>query len=306
MIAGFWSGLSGRLADRTAAAVFSPAFAFWVAGLLAWYVSDPGRLAASAAEAARLPEVTLLGAVVLLLMVVAASGVLAEQLAPAALRLLQGHWPRPLTPLAGRLARRHRERQERLEERWQELYARVAAEAASPGDEDELLDVEQRLAAMPARPDLLLPTRLGNLLRAAETGVHDKYGMDAVRCWPALWLLLPEFTRTEVAGARKTLDAVAVWWIWSALLAVWTALTPWALPVAAVAAALSYAALLGAAARYGELVDAAFALHRGLLYEAVGRPVPGSPDAEVSCGKALTAALWRGPAGAGPPHAPPP
>lgn len=59
---------------------------------------------------------------------------------------------------------------------------------------------------MPAHANRLMPTRLGNVLRAAESGVEDKYGIDPVPCWPALWLVLPDETRTEVTAARASLD----------------------------------------------------------------------------------------------------
>jgi hypothetical protein len=74
----------------------------------------------------------------------------------------------------------------------------------------------------------------------------------------------------------------------------WTFLTPWALLLAAIACALTYPAVVGAAARFGELVDATFDLHRGLLYDALGWPRPDSGESERDRGEALTQALWRG------------
>lgn len=148
---------------------------------------------------------------------------------------------------------------------------------------------------MPAHADRLMPTRLGIVLRAAESGVEDKYGIDPVGCWPALRLVLPDATRTEVTAARASLDTAATWSLWSVLVAVWVVFTPWAVLVALVAAAAAYPNLLGTAGRYGELVGAAFALHRGLLYDALGRPQPAQPSDERAAGRALTAALWRGP-----------
>jgi len=44
----------------------------------------------------------------------------------------------------------------------------------------------------PAESDRHMPTKLGNILRAAELRSKDKYGLDAVICWPRLWLLLPD------------------------------------------------------------------------------------------------------------------
>ena len=297
MISSFWSGLGSNLAERWAAALFTPAFAFWALGVGAWLLRRPD------ADASRrlmdafqgLSGIAQTALIVLVLLVAAASSVVAERLALAVLRALEGYWPRPLRQLARALVRRHAARFEALEKRWDELYLRHEEGRSTPGEQQELIDLERRLAAMPAHADLLMPTRLGNVLRAAESGVEDKYGIDPVRCWPALWLVLPDVTRTEVTAARASLDTAATWSLWSVLVAVWAVFTPWAVLVAVVAAVAAYPNLLGSAARYGELVDAAFALHRGLLYDALGRPRPAQPSDERAAGRALTAALWRGP-----------
>ncbi|MEK6438967.1 hypothetical protein [Pseudonocardia sp. T1-2H] len=297
MISSFWSGLGGKLAERGAAALFTPAFAFWALGVGAWLLSRPDaaaqrRLMDAFEGLSGIAQATL---IVLVLLVVAASSVVAERLALAVLRVLEGYWPRPLRALARALVRWRAARFVVLEKRWVELYARHEEGRSAQGEEQELVDLERRLAALPARADRLMPTRLGNVLRAAESGVEDKYGIDPVRCWPALWLVLPDATRTEVTAARASLDTAATWVLWSVLVVVWAVFTPWAVPVAVVAAVAAYANLLGTAARYGELVDAAFALHRGLLYDALGRPRPSQPSDERAAGRVLTAALWRGP-----------
>ena len=140
-----------------------------------------------------------------------------------------------------------------------------------------------------------MPTRIGNILRASESGIVGKYGIDPVRCWPALWLVLPDTTQRVVGAARSSLDTAVTWWLWAVLLAVWTIFTPWALLVAAAASWPAYLNVRTTAARYGELVDATFAIHRGLLYDGLGRPRPAASHEHAS-GEALTAALWRGPA----------
>jgi hypothetical protein len=79
------------------------------------------------------------------------------------------------------------------------------------------------------------------------------------------------------------------------LFAIWTVLAWWALPISAVvAAATYYGSLLSTAEVYGDLVTAAFDVHRGQLYKAVRWPQPGGPDEESAAGAALTEYLWRG------------
>lgn len=296
MITSFWSGLGGKLAERWLSALFTPAFGFWALGVGAWLVSTPDPARRRFVEGLQGPSTIAQAAlIVLVLLVVAASSVVAERMALAVLRTVEGYWPPPLQPLARALVKRRATRFEALERRWNELYPRNETGCCDPAEKKELLALELRLAAMPADADLLMPTRLGNVLRAAESGVEVKYGIDPVRCWPALWLLLPDATRTEVTAARASLDTGATWLLWSVLVAVWAVFTPWAVLVAGVAAVAAYVNLVGIAIGYGEVIDAAFALHRGLLYDALGRPRPARPSDERNAGRALTAALWRGP-----------
>src|SRR5262249_9857532 len=57
----------------------------------------------------------------------------------------------------------------------------------------------------PAETDIL-PTSLGNALRAAERRAGDRYGLDAIVLWPRLYLVIPSKTKTAVSAARGELD----------------------------------------------------------------------------------------------------
>ncbi|MGW7414895.1 hypothetical protein [Streptomyces sp. NPDC054863] len=310
MITSIWAGLAAHVSERVAGLLLSPACGFWLIGAGAWWLTDRPTLSRWLERAASLTAVGQVGVLLVTLLVIAASGLLVDQLAPAVLRLLQGYWPRALSPVRRRLVARHRARKEKWDEQWAVLYTQEAEAPQSdpPGTQEseaseQLLALESRLTQIPGRPSQLMPTRLGNVLRAGGTRVRDKYGLDAVHCWPALWLLLPEETRSEVADARTALDSAATWWTWSVLLAAWSATTPWILLPAAAAVLLSHSALLVGAVRYADLVGGVFDVHRGLLYEAVGRPHPAGSPTEPTAGRALTTALLRGPALADPPTA---
>jgi len=315
MITTFWSGLAGRLADRTALALFSPASAFWLVGFLGWSQGDPvGRLRSLAERVAGQPQliewlVLISGLAVLLI-----SGVITERLVPVAMAVLQGEWTVLFRPLTRRLTAHQFRIKEQLESRWETLYSDVAqaqkaAEGPEPGPaasrlvetEQELLDVERRLGRYPIRSQRVAPTRFGNVMRAADARVLDKYGLDAARCWPALWLVVPDIVREQVAAARRTLDAAVLWWVWSILLAIWLVLDLRVLVPVVVSAVIAYRSAVTAAAQYGDLIDAAYTVHRGALYDAVNWPRPAGPDTEVASGEALTTSLWRGPALAEPP-----
>ncbi|MER5756896.1 hypothetical protein [Streptomyces sp. NPDC002088] len=181
---------------------------------------------------------------------------------PAVVRLYEGYW----SPLPGgkALMRSGRER--------------IAA-AADP----------ERPWTSPT-PDRLMPTRLGNILAAAEQQA-DRYGMDAVTAWPRLYTALPEPFTILFGQAAASLElmisvsalgglfalvacpvaAVILPWYWAPLLLWAGGLLAWA----------GYRGALGAAARYGELVRTAFDVHRWLLLDAMGLSRPESWAAEL-------------------------
>jgi hypothetical protein len=239
-----------------------------------------------------LPPVVQAALVVVALLVVMGSSLIADHATFNVIRLLEGYWP---TPVARAVVARRRKRLRTLEGRWNELMAKTDEGTASDEEHAELARLEATLAAMPARPEHVMPTRLGNVLRAAEDAVEAKYGLDAVRCWSVLWLVLPEVTRNELEASRTALNTAATWWLWGALLVVWVVFTPWAILAAVVASWLAYRAVLAAGAQYASLIDAAYALHRGALYDGLGYPRPATPEAERDAGRNLTEALARGP-----------
>ncbi|MFJ3310033.1 hypothetical protein ACIPSA_44925 [Streptomyces sp. NPDC086549] len=140
-------------------------------------------------------------------------------------------------------------------------------------------------------PERLMPTRFGNVLRAAEQAA-ERYGMDAVTAWPRLYTVLPDAFRASLATAAGTLDLMVTI---SMLGAVFTVagttvaalLLPWqAAPVCAVAglvvARLGYRGAVHAAAPYGDLVRSAFDVHRWLLIDAMGLQRPGGYAEELA------------------------
>jgi hypothetical protein len=141
-----------------------------------------------------------------------------------------------------------------------------------------------------------MPTRLGDILRAAEYRPYSKYGLDAVICWYALWLLLPDDAKTELVQARTALDNAARGWLWGALFLVWTPWAWWAIPVGVLIPTLTYyVGILGAATLFGDLMVTAYDLHRFKLYDSLHLPRPKSPVAEKERdGPRVTNLLWGG------------
>ncbi len=139
-----------------------------------------------------------------------------------------------------------------------------------------------------------MPTKLGNILRSAENRPWDKYGLDAVICWPRLWLLLPEEVKKELSEARASLDSAARTLLWGVLFLVWTIWAWWALLVGLIIAIWAYQWALNAAEVYGDLLESTFDLHRFSLYDMLRWPPPENSVVEKEEGTKLTRYLFRG------------
>jgi hypothetical protein len=302
MLTELWTGLGGKLADRLVAALFSPSLLFWAAGAVAW-VSHEGGLAswpgrALAVRGTGAPVELQVAAIVVALGVLLLTGQLVDWLTMPALRLMEGYWPAACAGLHRLLVDRIARRQEAATARWRALQRSTDNLTAS--ERAELLRLERHLRRLPLLAQQLMPTRLGNTLRASEARPARKYGLDPVVCWPHLWLLLPDIVQGQLADARTRLDRAAATVLWGLLIVVWTWWSPWALVAAAAVTAGGYLAAVRAAATFGDLVEAAWDLYRPELYRAVRWPLPDNPAEEYREGRALTSYLRRGARGTTP------
>jgi hypothetical protein len=286
-------------------------------------------LSATATGLHQLPGLAQGVVIVAALLLVAVSALAAERLTTPLLRLLEGYGWHPQW-LRDRLIGYRRGRYTHWAEQRDNLTRQQLLGILKPEEFFELEDLEQadpdtdplrlmelrqlraagldarltgqlgraraRLRRMPRQDALGMPTRLGDILRAAERRPADKYGLDTIACWPALWLLLPAEAKTELVQARSALDNAARTWLWSALFVVWTPWTWLALPIAVVVPAVAYyVGILTAATAFGELTVTAFDLYRFLLYDQLRLPRPASPAAERrQSGRRVTAFLWSG------------
>src|ERR671923_45020 len=92
MLAGFWTGVGGKLAERLVATILTPAFAFWAGGLLAW-VDREGWASVEnwiADRSSGVQAALAIGSILL----IAVSGLVVEHLTLPVLRFLEGYWPR--------------------------------------------------------------------------------------------------------------------------------------------------------------------------------------------------------------------
>jgi hypothetical protein len=226
-------------------------------------------------------------------LLLAAAAVLSLILQPlqfALIRAFEGYWGGWLpgrvlgsVGIAWQRGRRGRLRDARAvdapEGTWRSKLAALRQEAAS-----------ERLGEFPDY-DRILPTRLGNILRAAEDRAGSRHGLGAVVAWPRLYPLLDGRlllilleqryqlnlqTRLSAAFVLDAAIATALlrnygWWN---LLGLGLLGLAW----------LSYRAALAAAKAYGTTVEAAFDLHRFQLLKAlhVGLPPDGMTERKLN------------------------
>ena len=329
MSAKFLEGLGGKLAEQWIATLLTPAFVFWAGGAVAllqrfgwtststWFNQQPEAL-----------QIFLLIGIFCLIV---ASAFVVQRFDFSVLRFLEGYWHPWLNPVRRWCINRQFAHSRTLNLNYQHI-ARELKQSQLTGPQESEFYVLQQLDPAELTPEQevkltnltklvqhraeqqskfaqldwqlmhrplfsqLMPTRLGNILRAAEQRPLERYGLDAIVCWSRLWLLLPDAVKKDLQEARADLNTAARVWLWSLLFIGWVALGAWwAAPIGILSALFAYYSwALDAARTYGELIEAAFDLHRHLLYQSLRWNLPADPEVERRVGKELTAYLWRG------------
>jgi hypothetical protein len=211
-------------------------------------------------------------------------------------RLLEGYWPRWARPTTRCGLAWQRRREQRLKERMR------LPEGRRP-DEGEIrragIAATTLRSAFPARPDLIRPTALGNVIAAFEERAGGAYGWDTPVAWPRLYPLLDGEVRAIVDDRRDVLDAMCRLAVTALLTAVVTvgllAAWGWWVLLALAPAALgwiAYRVAIPTAGALGEAIRVAFDLNRFAMYPALHVALPADPDAERAANRALCAA-WR-------------
>ncbi len=303
-------GLGGRLTERATLDLFVPAAIFWAGGIATLLLhSNAGFWGWGLANLTAV-DVTGLQNQILQLFnpsgfqqflpvigLVFFSALAVDRFVLPALQWTEGYLPTWLTPVRQALVKRRQRQLDRDRRRYDRLAATY--DVHSYAERSEYGELDRRLELRtPGTARDLMPTELGNILRAAETRPKDKYGLDVIVCWPRLWLVLPESAINELAAARADLDTAIRIGLWGGFFLVWSIWVWWAVPVAVLVIFLAYRSALGAAGPYGNLIESAFDMYRMTLYEKAGWSPPGKLLAEeIAHGKALTAYFWRRPSG---------
>jgi hypothetical protein len=294
MLDKFWESIGSNLANRWLDYIFGPAFLFWVGGfgLYVWQTGWQQVLM----EAQSLNQLQQGGWIVLSLSVLIFSSVLLQAIRFPILRLLEGYWIWPFSYLSTWIvALRKPSYQKKYAELRDLMKASEDKESFDTRQREELIRLENWAHWHPVKSKDLLPTELGNILRARERSPERKYGLDAVICWPRLWPLLHENMRTDLANARSSLDHLVELWFCGLLFLLWTFWTSWiALIIGSLWMIVTYVMARQAAMAYGDLLETAFDLQRLSLYDAIGWPRPTNSEEEKILGTQMTEFLWRG------------
>lgn len=195
----------------------------------------------------------------------------------ALVRILEGYgWPAANTLVVWLTARQGRRRQA--------LRDAIQIDAAEVSVEQQtaMSEAARRLSTYFPQAHRLLPTALGNALRAAEDLPTLRYGVDAIVVWPRLYPLVSTKLAATIDGARQQLDFLArmsvmfvlaafislayLWhaWLWAAATVVVFLLFAW----------LAYRGAVEAAVAYGLTVQSAIDLHRFDFLKALHLALP--------------------------------
>jgi hypothetical protein len=286
----FWEGAGHQFGERFLVRALGPALLFWIGMFLAYY----RRLGFAPIDRAAPDkwDTWLVFGTIAAILLIAASAAAIEPVVLPALRLLEGY-ALPNGRLRAAFVRRQLDRARALAERWRTL-AEMGLDQLSAPQREEYAALDLELRRIPRDPALVMPSRLGNILRAAEHRPEARYGLSTMVCWPYLWLLLPDDARKELSDARERLDNAVRGFIFSILFTGCGCLAIWPIPVGLFAAFVSYLLTLTPAEVYGDLVFAAFTLYRVRLYRAMRWVAPISPHDERAYGEQLSLYLFRG------------
>lgn len=292
MLTQFWEEVGGGLGEQWVSRLLRSSLVFWSGGLLAWVSRQPNGWQVLLDRWATLtPEAQIAVLVGALLAVIASSAVMEWAQFPL-LQLMEGYWPLPRLRLT--ITRKVTARLRKKQCCWQELNHR-GLNTLNPRECLEYAALDREVILLhPAADSALLPTALGNRLRAAEEYPEVRYGLNAVVTWPRLWPLLPEAFQVAVGEARGQVNAAVRIFGWGLLFCIWGVWAWWTIPVGGGLMLAAWLRALSASEVYGNLLRAAFDLHRFALYEQLRWPLPEDTAEERAWGERLTVYLYRG------------
>jgi len=302
MFTTFWGTMFGGQYKKWNINAFLPPLLFWGGGMAVWYESNGWGLNIIWNKFDYLSNLdsTQVGIFLFLLIsLMIVSYKFAEWLQFPLIRFIEGYWPFYLNCLKSYLVERLESNLKSKKIEWDILAKNYNNLEIS--QKKKFIKLDNELEQYPLL--LKLPTRFGNLLRVAEEYPFNRYGLETIRVWPNLWLLIPDRTRKELIESNKVLYDKVTLFFWCSIFFVWTmiafiewdSLIWWPLIVSILGVLfVYYTGLIPAASDFGDLLRASFDVHRFTLYEALRLPLPSKPIDEYKDGKNLSKYLKRG------------
>jgi len=291
-----WDEVVDNAAKSWAERLTSPALFFWGVGVFVFGHHIGWK--SIQASMSGLTDFAAVGLIVGVVLLIAASSKIIEEMQHVPLGLLRGDWPRAFHPLRRKLVLGA------LHE-WSIKRARLATlmehyDHLTPEEELEYAQLDDVLKNDYPALHRFHPTRIGNRLQSAEDYPSMRYGLVASVIWPRLWLVIPDEARSEIVSTRERLTSGVRLMTWSCLLLSWLPLTIWwiawwtAIPIVlavSMGTMWGYWQTLRSARDYGDLLRAAFDVYRIELFESIGW---STIQDTVRVGEQLTSFLWRG------------
>jgi hypothetical protein len=245
-------------------------------------------------------EALQVGEVLYLVLIILVAALVLQPLQLGIVRLLEGYWGNSWFTVG--ITRfgisMHRRRRDKLEA---ETMLTKKAEDIDAAEKAHLEDVALKLSETYPSGERVLPTGLGNALRAAEENAGGRYGLDTVVVWPSIYPLLSQELTSTLIDSRDQLDMAARFCVTFIIIALVSVGVLWSygwwlfVPVGALVLAwISYRSAISAAISYGYGLKAAFDLHRFDLLKALHLALPINLEKELKANEELCDFLRQG------------
>lgn len=282
---------------------FSPVFFLLIA--LANLV-DPASLPAAYRTASGGTQIAILGGVAVL------GALFLSGLHYHLIRMLEGYPIQRLIDLKpkGAVRRTLRRAAAAMVEHWKGEFERRSKALEAPKSPERTRAAQELDGYFPWRAESILPTRFGNAVRAFETHPNKRYGLDGVTAWTRIGSLLTEGEQEAITEAQTDVaffvNLTALLPLGGLYVVVDLLAYPPSSRVAEIALIIGviitvtglncglYRAAVGAAARWGMPVRAAFDMHRLELYSQLGLKRPRTDTQERSIARAATRCMLYG------------